>query len=354
MRPQLVDWTLLTLSLGAALGGFATWLMRDEHVVPFVALHVALGTAVLLPLAWKLRRVSPRLARTRAWDWKTPISVLTAAAAIGALVTGVVWTRFQVPTGYPNGMHLHITFGIALIALAVMHMALRFKLPARRDWRDRRSALRWLGMAVFGAVAVPVQKALDHQLNLPGAQRRFTGSRPAGDDTTTAMPVTNWMFDYPAPVDMALWRLSVEGAVAQTLRLSYADLLAFPQSTVRATLDCTGGWHSTQTWYGVRVGDLLDRASVSPSARYISFVSITGYRWSLPVSEAREALLAVGYGDDLLTHWHGAPLRLVAPGRRGFMWVKWVTHVRALTHPDLGQWLKIFTSGLESTNRFAT
>jgi DMSO/TMAO reductase YedYZ molybdopterin-dependent catalytic subunit len=32
-----------------------------------------------------------------------------------------------------------------------------------------------------------------------------------------------------------------------------------------------------------------------------------------------------------LTHGHGAPLRLIVPGRRGYEWVKWVTEVEVST-----------------------
>ena len=35
-------------------------------------------------------------------------------------------------------------------------------------------------------------------------------------------------------------------------------------------------------------------------------------------------MLATRVGGELLWHGHGAPLRLVAPGRRGYDWVKWV------------------------------
>jgi hypothetical protein len=36
----------------------------------------------------------------------------------------------------------------------------------------------------------------------------------------------------------------------------------------------------------------------------------------------------------------------VAPGRRGFEWVKWLERVEVLTAPDLGQVIAIFTSSL--------
>ena len=66
------------------------------------------------------------------------------------------------------------------------------------------------------------------------------------------------------------------------------------------------------------------------------------------MAEARATLLATQVGHELLTDGHGAPLRLVAPGRRGFQWVKWVTEIEVLTAADYGQWLVIFTSGLSA------
>jgi DMSO/TMAO reductase YedYZ molybdopterin-dependent catalytic subunit len=53
--------------------------------------------------------------------------------------------------------------------------------------------------------------------------------------------------------------------------------------------------------------------------------------------EARDLLLATHVGGDPLSHGHGAPVRLVAPGKRGFEWVKWVTHVEV---NRTGSWLQ--------------
>ncbi len=41
----------------------------------------------------------------------------------------------------------------------------------------------------------------------------------------------------------------------------------------------------------------------------------------------------------------------MAPGRRGFQWVKWVVRVEALTEPDLGEIVAIHTSSLTPAGR---
>lgn len=116
-------------------------------------------------------------------------------------------------------------------------------------------------------------------------------------------------------------------------------------------LDCTGGFYSTQHWQGIRVGRLLDQVELHPDARYVSFISVTSYRWSLPLAEARTALLATHVGSEQLLYEHGFPLRLIAPGRRGFEWVKWITGIEVLTDPDPGQLLSIFTSSFTDAGR---
>ena len=65
-------------------------------------------------------------------------------------------------------------------------------------------------------------------------------------------------------------------------------------------------------------------------------ISHTGYRWSFPLEEARGYLLATHVGDEPISHGHGAPVRLVAPGRRGFQWVKWVVRLELSDEPDAG------------------
>ncbi len=83
----------------------------------------------------------------------------------------------------------------------------------------------------------------------------------------------------------------------------------------------------------------------------ISFISVTSYRWSLPLVEARRALLATRLNGEALSHEHGFPLRLVAPGHRGFEWVKWITKVEALNEPDAGQVFSIFSSSFTDAGR---
>ncbi|MBA3290380.1 MAG: molybdopterin-dependent oxidoreductase, partial [Actinobacteria bacterium] len=51
------------------------------------------------------------------------------------------------------------------------------------------------------------------------------------------------------------------------------------------------------------------------------------YARRFPLTDASRLLLATRVGGNLLSEGHGFPARVVAPGRRGFWWVKWVTSI---------------------------
>src|SRR5262249_50428683 len=160
----------------------------------------------------------------------------------------------------------------------------------------------------------------------------------------------SWVADAPRPIALDAWRLRVDGAVKTPLTLTYEDVASAGDELV-ATLDCTSGFYSTQRWSGIRGGRLLDRATPPAHAARVSFISVTGYRWTLPLAEARNALLGMQVGEEMLAHEHGGPVRLVAPGRRGFQWVKWVVRMEVRTAPDPGELLAIHTSSFTAAGR---
>jgi DMSO/TMAO reductase YedYZ molybdopterin-dependent catalytic subunit len=85
----------------------------------------------------------------------------------------------------------------------------------------------------------------------------------------------------------------------------------------------------------------------------VRVISHTGYRWSFDLRDARGLPLATSVGGEPLSHEHGAPVRLVAPGRRGFQWVKWVVRVELHDGPDPGALASTVWSSLTPEGRGA-
>jgi DMSO/TMAO reductase YedYZ molybdopterin-dependent catalytic subunit len=163
-----------------------------------------------------------------------------------------------------------------------------------------------------------------------GATRRFTGSREDGSFAGNAHPVTTAPGEGKVRLDPSTWRLRVIGLVDSPIQLSYDDIMALSTSEVTATLDCTGGWYTVQTWRGVRLTDLLARAKIRPEAAGIILRGVAEYTAPFTLSQAEEILLATHVSAEVLNHVHGFPLRAVVPSRRGWHWVKWLMEIEVL------------------------
>ncbi|MDS0259869.1 molybdopterin-dependent oxidoreductase [Haloarcula sp. S1CR25-12] len=342
--PRAVDWGLFAAVATVLATGVATIYTGTRATAWVVDLHAVAGVVLvcLLPIKlWRVRhRVTPeRLTATRA------LSVLLALDAAGALATGVWWVFGGSLDLGPWGLfHLHTALGLLVAPLLVAHLCSRVHSPGTAVRHGRRDAVRYAGLVATGALVWRLQGPVNDALDTAGSDRRFTGSREEGSGDGNRFPVTSWVADDPDPVDADEWSLRVGGRVATERAYALSELPA--GASEQALLDCTSGWYSDHEWQGVRVGDLLDAADPDDAAAWVQFRSVTGYRWSLPIEAARDALLATRVDGEVLAHGHGFPLRLVAPGRRGFQWVKWVEELRVTGRREVGEWVAIFVSGV--------
>jgi cytochrome b561 len=342
LSARLVDFSILVSVVVLLATGVATMFAATAAGAWVFVLHGVVGVSLVALVAMKLWRVRNRV-RARPPGLLTSLAL--AALSVAALATGIGWVLgLSLDIGFWGLLNIHIAFGLAVVPVLLLHLRRRFVLPRREAVTDRRNALGAGAVFVSGAVVWRAQQSLNRALDTAGADRRFTGSRPADGDSGNAFPVTSWMADDPDPVDTDTYELSVEGLVESPLSLGAGDLDA--DSEQRALLDCTSGWYAERNWQGLDVGELLAEAGVAEDAAWVQFRSVTGYRWSLPIEEAREALLATHVDGQRLNHGHGFPVRLVAPDRRGYQWVKWVETVEVSESRDLSESVAIFVSGL--------
>jgi hypothetical protein len=313
---------LLVLLPLAVLSGFGAFLVGSGPVAVVVGAHAVVGFAILLLLPWK-SMIARRGLRRRRPGQLTSLSL--AVLVVLALLTGLLHSigALRDVNGY-GVLLIHVGAGLLAIVPAVLHIRRRRIRPRLTDV-NRRAVLRG-GLLSAAAVGVYLSaEGLARAFSLPGAGRRATGSYELSSGDPAGVPATSWMFDSVPPVDTASWRLTVmlsDGERSFTL----SDIDAMHDQVV-AVLDCTGGWWSEQTWTGARVARLLPPGSTGT----VTVISATGYRRRLPLSD--DLLLATGCSGQRLSAGHGAPVRLVVPGRRGFHWVKWVMRIEHDEHP---------------------
>lgn len=307
---------LALLAVALATGGLA-FAAGTRWGRAAVVVHAIAGFGVVVLAPWKSsisRRGLQRRGPGRAWP-----SLFLAALVVVVVLSGVLHSagaRHLAPG--VTAMQVHVGAALAAVPFAVWHVAARRVRPRAADV-SRRSLLRAGTVAAGAGVVYVGMEAALQVAGLRGGDRRFTGSHEEGSDRPSAMPVTQWLFDAVPTIDGAGWRLSVTAGGTRR-SWSYAEVAAF-EDRRRATLDCTGGWYATQSWEGVSLDRLLPPGLLG---RSIVARSATGYARRFPLGDAPHLLLATRVGGAALSAGHGFPARLVAPGRRGFWWVKWV------------------------------
>lgn len=312
----------LLLVFATGLGAIATGSAHGRWVV---IAHGVAAMVVILLVPWKSRVIRRGLRRPRRSRW---VSLLLALLAVVTLLAGLGYATGLVAfVGGTRGMWLHIAAALALAPLLVWHFLARPARPRRADL-SRRTVLRLAAVGAAAGGLYVTTASVVRLAGLPGARRRFTGSYEAGSFVPDAMPETIWLNDSVPAIDPDRWRLTVADAAGRR-ELTLAQLSAF-DVRLRATLDCTSGWYAEQDWAGAPVSALLRDVG---DARSLLVRSVTGYWIRLPITDADHLLLATRAGGAPLSPIHGHPLRLIAPGRRGYWWVKWVNSIETQSTP---------------------
>jgi DMSO/TMAO reductase YedYZ molybdopterin-dependent catalytic subunit len=325
-RTNVALLVLLVLAFATGWAAFGTGTTTPARIV--TVLHGMLGLALVLLVPWKSLIVK-RSRAFRSASWRAAAGLALGVLVALSLLAGVVHMLggFRTYGGF-TAMQIHVGAAAVAVLFVVLHVLQHPQRPRRTDL-SRRTLLRALWLGGGAAAAYVAVEGVARALSLPGQDRRATGSYKVGSD---AVPVTQWGLDAVPRVEVATWRLDVEVAGRQVAELDRDALLAMATDEMEAVLDCTGGWYAVQRWRGVRLDRLL-RASLPPDARSIVAVSTTGYARRLPLRDLPFLLIATHVDDRPLSIGHGAPARLVAPGRRGFWWVKWLDRVVVDTRP---------------------
>lgn len=215
----------------------------------------------------------------------------------------------------------------------------------------------------MGELAAPGEAITFEELQLATRNRGMPLEGLRYDLTPVGMHYLLIHFDVPE-VDLADWRLRVDGNVRRALELTLDDLRARPAVTMPITLECAGNGRArleprpisqpwlveavgTASWTGTPLAGVLEDAGIEPGTVEIVFTGadrgIQGeieqyYQRSLTVADAKraEVLLAYEMNGRRLEPQHGFPLRLVVPGWYGMASVKWLVGITAVTEPFMG------------------
>jgi len=177
------------------------------------------------------------------------------------------------------------------------------------------------------------------------------------------------IFPVPTSVDLATWRLKVQGRVDRPLELSLDDLKTkFPPARIVAVNQCSGnsrgrfaprvlggqwgdGAMGNAEWVGARLRDVLAMAGVRQGAVQVTFdgldkpafPTVPDFVKSLDltrITEDPDVIVAYQMNGQPLPMLNGFPARLIVPGWYATYWVKNLSEIEVVDSVFEKFWMK--------------
>jgi DMSO/TMAO reductase YedYZ molybdopterin-dependent catalytic subunit len=221
-------------------------------------------------------------------------------------------------------------------------MSSKFKTPeverveSRRDF-FKKAAAGTVVVALGGGLyrlasddmtrAARAEKRSDGRPRLPPGQHVIEELRPMGGEEGSARTED--------------FRLKVHGEVERPFTIDWKELLAMPVTRQVADVHCVTSWSVLgNTWTGVQVKALAERAGVKKSARHVIFEAAHGYTSNVTLEEAIAPTTLVAYevNGKPLPRRHGAPVRGLVPDLYFWKSAKWLTGIRFVERDEPGYW----------------
>ncbi len=160
---------------------------------------------------------------------------------------------------------------------------------------------------------------------------------PPGQYLTRDFPVLSFGPTPQTPTDG--WDLVLGGAVDETRRWSWDELLALPAEAPTVDIHCVTKWSKLDTsWTGVSVDTLLD--GVETTAEHVTAWSDDGYTTNLPLADLTDgrAWVVYAYEGEPLEPVHGGPARLLVPHLYFWKSAKWLRGLTLMEDDEPGFW----------------
>jgi len=206
---------------------------------------------------------------------------------------------------------------------------------------DRRSVPRLISRMLIVTMLVLTLSACRQTFTPPPGETEAT--EYLGQKLTPISAQLNNALAGTQVINKDTYTLTVDGLVNKSLTLTYGDLQAYPQVSRLATLPCVEGWSFIAKWTGPALASILDDAGVKPEAKILIFYtadSPSGYT-SLDLSYIRDknVIIALRLNDITMPQDRGFPFQVVAEGKLGYKWAKWVTRIEVSDNENFrGYW----------------
>ena len=345
------------------IASFFDWPTRPSWLFALTqGLHTNVGLVAIPFLLAKLWSVIPRLfafppVTSPAQALERLSIALLVSSAVFELATGVANAQYWYPFKF-NFVVAHYYGAIVFVASLVLHVIVKLPVIARA-YRERgvlkplrddlahtepepadedglvtpnpaEPTLSRRGLLAFAGAGAGLLLVANAGQSVGGPLRKLAFLAPRREDVAGDFPINKRAAAAGVTEEMtgADYRLVLalgDGEVS----LSRDELLALPQRTAKLPLACVEGWTSTQTWTGVPLALLAERAG-APGARELLVeslqpkgvlrqASLTGGQIA-----AADALLALKVNGEDLSMDHGFPARIIVPALPGVHNTKWV------------------------------